>query len=309
MFLSVIICTYNRAAALEDLLQCLAAQTYPDFEVLIVDGSDQPSPVQKIAEKFRCVVIQSPRGLARQRNAGLLQATGDLICFFDDDVTFGDDFLEKAARLFQRKELQDVGGVTGYDELHYPSRLTWRWRLRWLLRIVPSLRPGDADHLGRTVPISFLQPCSGCQQVGWLAGFCMLYRRSAIQGLLFDEQLPTYGGEDRDFSFRVGRRSRLLLCGDLRLKHHGAPQGRASNLDRMYQTGFGSGRVFAKQARTVMDHCTIAYCLFGDFLVDLLVFAGHPSRYNFLAVFARVAGFLSGMKSWRAAISYQETAA
>src|SRR3954463_9542500 len=54
MDISVIICTYRRAGALMDLLGCLAAQTYGDFEVLIVDGSgDDPTVRDKVAQFAR----------------------------------------------------------------------------------------------------------------------------------------------------------------------------------------------------------------------------------------------------------------
>ena len=52
MRISVIICTYGRAASLRDLLESLDAQSYSDVEILIVDGNAEPSPAREIADAF-----------------------------------------------------------------------------------------------------------------------------------------------------------------------------------------------------------------------------------------------------------------
>src|SRR5271165_443792 len=202
--ISVVICTYGRATALFDLLASLQSQTYRPLEILIVDGNEEPSPARETVERFlnaagtqvEVRVIKSKKGLTRQRNVGLQVAKGELICFLDDDVTFSNGFFSKVAHIFGRSDMQDVGGITAYDLLNYPMRMSARWYLRWLLGVMPGRDPGRVDHLGRAVPISFLKPWSGHKDVGWLPGFCMIYRRAVLEGLLFDEYLSTYGGED-----------------------------------------------------------------------------------------------------------------
>jgi len=302
MRFSIIVCTYGRARALEHLLESLAVQTYRDFEVLVVDGNRENSPVEAIVGMFQnCALnlrrIPAPKGLTRQRNVGIEQSRGDVLCFLDDDVTMEPDFLSRVDGLLESPNMQDVGGLTGYDVLNYPTRVTLRWKLRWLLGAIPSLKPGDADHLGRAVPVSFLAPYSGCRPVKWLSGFCMIYRRAAIGGLRFDEKLPTYGGEDRDFSAAIGSQWRLLLCGDLHLRHHCTKEGRDSDVDRVFETGFGVGRRFAKCARTPRDYAVVVRSFLGDLLVDVLAFLARPSRYTFLTAFARASGFFQGLTS------------
>jgi glycosyltransferase involved in cell wall biosynthesis len=202
LVVSIIVCTYGRAAALKVLLDCLNDQNYRDFEVLLVDGNQgDRSPAQDTLENFlrgdKCRssirLTKSQKGLTRQRNVGLAEAKGDLICFLDDDVSVAPDFLEKVVDIFLKPEAASVGGLTGYDPLNYSSQVTARWRLKKLLGAIPSLDPGDVDHLGRAVTVSFLKPWAGHREIGWLPGFCMIYRRQAIDGLRFDEKLPTYG--------------------------------------------------------------------------------------------------------------------
>jgi glycosyltransferase involved in cell wall biosynthesis len=301
MRFSIVVCTYGRARSLEHLLDSLAAQAYRSFEVLVVDGNQDSSPVQAIVAASDGALdvrhIPSPKGLTRQRNVGIEQSRGDVLCFLDDDVTMEPDFLSRVKGMLENSGMHDVGGLTGYDVLNYPSPVTLRWKLRWLLGAIPSLNPGDSDHLGRAVPVSFMTPYSGCRSVKWLSGFCMIYRRTAIGDLRFDEKLPTYGGEDRDFSAVIGGQWRLLLCGDLHLQHHCTKEGRDSEVDRVFETGFGTGRRFAKYARTPWDYVIVTRSFLGDLVVDVLAFVAHPSRYSFLTTFARVSGFFHGLTS------------
>jgi glycosyltransferase involved in cell wall biosynthesis len=306
--ISVIICTYGRAAALEGLLRCLEAQTYKSFEILIVDGNGEASPARQTVDQFltragvspSLEVLESKKGLTRQRNVGTGAAHGSLICFLDDDVTFETDFLEKVASLFDQPDMQDVGGITAYDVLNYPMPITGRWKLRRLLGVIPSLEPGAVDHLGRAVPISFLKPWNGRKEIGWLAGFCMIYRRRAMEGLRFDEVLPTYGAEDRDFSMRVGRKWRLLICGDLAVKHHYTTQGRITDLECIRQGSFGVGRRFGQNARTGRDYLTVATTFAGDFVLDIFSFLRRPGMQSAKILGARSKAFFIGFRSARA---------
>lgn len=306
MLISVIICTYARAESLELLLQCLLAQTTTNFEVIVVDGSgDNPSVRGAVASfqvhhagAINVCLIQSSKGLTHQRNVGLRYAQGELICFLDDDVTFERDFLAEVLALFDRSDLADVGGLTAYDVLNYGSKVSMRWRVRRTLGVIPSLEPGSIDRLGRATPLTFLKPFSGVKTIGHFSGFCMIYRRSTIANLRFDEQLPTYGGEDRDFSSLVGRNSRLVICGDLRIRHHRAPQSRDHDVDRTYQDGFGTGRTYAKHG-TWTDYPLLLGVSVGEILVSLLAFVSNPSRNRWLFIFARPAGVLAGIRSYK----------
>ena len=309
MFISVIICTYGRASALAQLVECLLNQALQDFEVLLVDGNEAGSPARAAVETLvselngsaRIRILPSHRGLTRQRNAGKREAKGDLLVFLDDDVTFDSGFLRQAAELFERQGMEDVGGITAYDVLTYGHPLALRWRIRNWFGAIPSLEPGEIDHLGRAVPVSFVKPFSGFKQVGWLAGFCMIYRRTAVEGLEFDEELPTYGGEDRDFSIQVGKRWRLLLWGDLHLQHHGSIEGRGSDADRMLQNSFGAGRRFAKESRSLSDRFVFARTILGDLVVDMLSLLSSPSWDRLLISPARIRGLIQGMRSVRRA--------
>lgn len=306
MFASIIICTYKRVEATRRLLQCLAAQTFTCFEVLVIDGSGEAcnarQQLQQAVADLKPVmdvrVIGSRKGLTIQRNVGLEQAGGDLLFFLDDDVTFDKSFLATAIAIFAQPEMENVGGLSGYDLRNFAQPVNLRWRIRSRLGVVPALVPGNIDRLGRSVPVSFVEPFKGFRPMGYLYGFCMLYRREALGNLRFDENLPTYGGEDRDFSWRVGKKWKLLMCGDLRLEHHCSPQSRDSDVQRTFQAGFGTGRTFGKNASRIADYLELARVIVCEFAVDTLACLSHPSRQGLLMPFARTAGFVAGLRSF-----------
>jgi glycosyltransferase involved in cell wall biosynthesis len=97
--ISVIMLTYNRERLVGRMIECILAQTFADFEFIIVDnGSSDKSG--KIADEYakkdsRVKVIHRERGnIGSGRNAGLDAAKGKYIAFIDDDDLCDRDFLE-----------------------------------------------------------------------------------------------------------------------------------------------------------------------------------------------------------------------
>lgn len=102
---SFILPIYNVEAYLEDCVASILAQTYTDYEVILVDdGSKDSSPIicDRLAEQdTRIKVIHKKNGgQADARNVGVSIANGDYIIFIDsDDFIIEDYFLEKIDRL------------------------------------------------------------------------------------------------------------------------------------------------------------------------------------------------------------------
>ena len=99
---SVVVPVYNTEKWLPDCLNSLTRQTYPRFEVILVDdGSTDGSG--KICDEFAdsdwrtCVIHEENRGLSAARNAGVLAATGEYLMFLDSDDFIDADTVEKLA--------------------------------------------------------------------------------------------------------------------------------------------------------------------------------------------------------------------
>lgn len=89
--LSVVIPAYNAAAFIEKTLQSVAAQTWRDFEVVVVDDGSADG-TQGVVERTlsrlglsgRCL-RQENKKIAAARNAGMTAARGELIALLDHD--------------------------------------------------------------------------------------------------------------------------------------------------------------------------------------------------------------------------------
>lgn len=86
---SVILPTYNRAATLDRAISSVLAQSYGNFELLVIDdGSSDATPAvvgQHSDNRVRYLRQDRNRGVAAARNRGLHGARGDLIAFLDSD--------------------------------------------------------------------------------------------------------------------------------------------------------------------------------------------------------------------------------
>ena len=115
-FISVLICTRDRAGQLETCLRHLDRLEYPRFEVVVVDNAPTSDAVRTLVEgrpggvTYRYAVEPRP-GLSWARNAGIAAASGEIIAFLDDDEEPERDWLAGLAGGFARSN--DIGCVTG----------------------------------------------------------------------------------------------------------------------------------------------------------------------------------------------------
>ena len=130
--LSVVVCTYQRSATLENCLRSLVTQTLgaERFEIILVnnDPADE-SPAQvleaiqaEFADKqipeMKLVDCPLP-GLSYARNAGLSESCGAAIVYVDDDAIAKPDCLQHMADCFANSP--NVGVVGGHIRLDVPQ--------------------------------------------------------------------------------------------------------------------------------------------------------------------------------------------
>jgi len=87
MMLSIIIPVLNEAASIDQFLQELTTINDSNVEIIVVDGgsSDQ---TESLVAKHNVMLVNSPRGRARQMNAGAIMASGDVLLFAHSDTKF-----------------------------------------------------------------------------------------------------------------------------------------------------------------------------------------------------------------------------
>ncbi|EHQ07527.1 glycosyl transferase family 2 [Leptonema illini DSM 21528] len=100
---SVVIPCYNQGSYIHDALESVWSQTYPDYEIIVInDGSTEPETNAILKElsgpKLRVIHTEN-QGLAEARNTGIREATGRYILPLDADDRIGRRYMELAVEL------------------------------------------------------------------------------------------------------------------------------------------------------------------------------------------------------------------
>jgi len=121
---SVVIPSYERHTKLGELLEALTRQIERDFEVVIVDQSEQRWNRADDTWGFPLAYYHSPiKGAVRARNNGALLAQGEIIAFIDDDCLPEADWLVNARKYFEDEEVVGLEGLIRSDHEGDPD---WR---------------------------------------------------------------------------------------------------------------------------------------------------------------------------------------
>ncbi len=216
MRLSVIVPSYRRPESLRMCLGGILGNTRPPDElVVVVRDTDAESrhEVDKVA-------IADGRGLLRRVdvqeagqvaaiNVGLASATGDILCFTDDDTVPSPEWLARLEKAYQDPQVVGVGGRD---------------------RIVHGVEEGPADVVGRVtwygkVIGNHHRGSKGILRVDHLKGANMSFRRGALPP--FDPNL-FHGASilnDTDASLGAGRQGILLYDPEAMVDHYATERG------------------------------------------------------------------------------------
>ncbi len=120
--ITVIVCTRDRPELIQQCLSALSRQTYPRFEVLVVDNAPT-RPVENICERWGASWILAPSpGLTCARNIGARLAHGEIVAFIDDDAVVEVGWLDALVDDFRDSEVAAVTGRVRYMKAQGESR-------------------------------------------------------------------------------------------------------------------------------------------------------------------------------------------
>ena len=121
---SVVIPLYNKGPYIARALNSVLAQTFQDFEVIVVDdgSTDDGAAVVRGFDDPRIRLIQQEnQGVSAARNRGIEVAQAELVAFLDADDEWLPRFLETIIRL--RTRYPDAGLYGTAYKLHYPGSI------------------------------------------------------------------------------------------------------------------------------------------------------------------------------------------
>lgn len=199
---SIIMPAYNVAPYVGAAIRSALAQTFTDFELIVVDDGSKDDTAEIVRELVRedervRLVQQANRGLAGARNTALRASRGEFLALLDSDDTWEPEFL--AAQLALLDAHPDVDIVTGNGwYLDGP-------RNGQLARPCPDPRP-DPE----------LASIIGDE---WSVFIMSVFRRRVYTGIgPFDETMRS--NEDYDFWLRAALAGFVFLRNDRPLGHY-----------------------------------------------------------------------------------------
>jgi glucosyl-dolichyl phosphate glucuronosyltransferase len=254
--ISVIICTYNRAAYIPEALKSLSEQTLSKdaFEVIVVNNNstdDTEEVCKNCITKFATTHItyanELNQGASFARNKGAQLAQSHLLCFMDDDAIAVPDYLYRITEFFQLHP--DAGGLGGRIIPKYiPSEPPW------MSHYVSSM-VGNFDY---SDSVCVFQP-----------GKYPLESNMIVRKPLFDEiggfntALPgvkgtlRIGGEGKEFFLRLQAKNTLIYYDPQIIVHHIVETAKLTPA-YLYRVASGYGR--GEKVRT-LQISTLSYCL------------------------------------------------
>jgi glycosyltransferase involved in cell wall biosynthesis len=300
---TLVVPTYRRPAEMVSLLRTLADLPDPPGEVVVVDGSGGDETRDAVLAwtstaraSFSLLFVKSPPGLTRQRNVGIDASTGEFIFFLDDDCVPLPGYFRAIRSVFTAEAPRNVGAVCGSIINALDKPLTPRWRIRFLLRLVPPRGEyGKYYPTATSVPMGLTKPFSGVRAVDIMPGGAAAYRREVFDRNRFSRFFYGYSqGEDMEMSLRIGREWTLLWCGDAHVLHNHVGGGRPD----LFQKGLMEvrNRYFIWKRHSPGMSLAVRFRFWSDiayvFALDLGGYISHPLTVGFLA---HAAGVLKGI--------------
>ena len=102
MKFSIIIPTYNRAAFLSKAIESVLAQTYTDWELIVVDDGSVDSTKDVVAQYLDSrirYIYQDNAERCAARNNGIAHTNGEYVCFLDSDDIYTEGHLSKLSEI------------------------------------------------------------------------------------------------------------------------------------------------------------------------------------------------------------------
>ncbi len=205
---SVIIPTYNRAHIVKESVDSVLAQTYRDFEIIVVDDAssdDTRSALESYQGRIRAIFRETNGGAGAARNIGIAASSGEFVAFLDADDLYLPKRLECAvAALDAHPE---------YGAVYAEMRLT--------------------DPSGKQAPFLWVERMGGARS-GWIFEEVLLRgiictqtittRRSLLDQVgPFDVTLRS--GQDWDLWWRIARVTQIGYVDEVVCTYRVTPDG------------------------------------------------------------------------------------
>ena len=166
-YLTILLCTYNRAKLLKPLLENLIKQieavraslalaqnkAINNIEILFIDNNSNDETKEIGLEyskkcNFLTYEFEERQGLAKARNKGIKLAKGKIIVFIDDDIILNENWLSEILKSLETYPYKAFGGkVIPLWEKEKPSYINFNGYFSLSQKIFPAHDNGDIEKL------------------------------------------------------------------------------------------------------------------------------------------------------------------
>ena len=259
---SVVIPAYNRRDQISAAVDCVLAQTFADFELIVVDDAstdDTPAIVSAVDDsRLRLIRLDPNRGPGGARNAGARAARGEWLAFLDSDDSWRPQKLERQLDFMRRNGL--TVSVAAFD-IHRRAGRAGTVRL--------------TDKGALSLPDLIEHP-------GLCIGTTMMIRRDVFEEIGgFDESMRRL--EDWEWLLRVGQSRDISVLKDV-LADHRAPARRS-----------GAGEETARAADAILTRHRTAFSRRSPVLGRRLAAMAALHRANGYRLAARRVGMIRAL--------------
>ena len=199
--ISIVMPAYNRAACINLAIDSVLAQTFTDFELVVIDDCSTDGTADMVEaradSRVRCVRQPSNTGPSAARNRGVHAARAPLIAFLDSDDRFLPHKLDFVTRYFESH--RDVDALIDSFEVVYPDAMPWK---RNAPRSNPDLRNS------RTIERAVF-----ARKVYKATPALTARKHTLIEAGLFDEALRSR--EDMDLVVRLTHTARCATTSEV----------------------------------------------------------------------------------------------
>ncbi len=129
--ISIVTPSYNQGQYLEETIQSILSQNYPNLEYIIIDGGSTDNSIdiiKKYESQLTYWISEPDKGQANAINKGLEKCTGEIFNWVNSDDLLAPGSLSKVAEAFQ-KNIDVFGGAVEDFGIEIPKKITYNQNL------------------------------------------------------------------------------------------------------------------------------------------------------------------------------------